>query len=150
MKFIELYYQNNYLFEVKVSELMLKTDSGRVERSEDMFTKQPTVTDAGNGLVKIEYNFKANPSVEQKRHWGYILYDENNKDVKELYCDCLDHAFRQRYTFVKNDLGTWNLNPKYQKREPFVHNQEPTKITNPDEKLYVCKHLYQLLNNYLP
>lgn len=150
MKFLELYIQNNFLFEVNASELMSATDKGRIERSESIFTKPPLVTDAGNGLVKIEYNFKANPTIENKRHWGYVIYDENNKEIKELYCDCLDHAFRQRYPFVKNNLGTWNLDPKYQKREPFPHNQEPTKITNPDNKLYVCKHLYQLLNNYLP
>lgn len=150
MKYLELYIQNNYLFEVNASDLMYATDKGRVERSESMFTKPPLVTDGGNGLVKIEYNFKANPTIENKRHWGYVLYDEKNKEIKELYCDCLDHAFRQRYSFVKNNLGTWNLDSKYQKREPFVHNQEPAKITNPDNKLYVCKHLYQLLSNYLP
>lgn len=150
MKFLELYYQNNYLFEVNALDLMSATDKGRVERSENIFTKPPLVTDAGDGLVKIEYNFKANPTIENKRQYGYVIYDEKDKDIKQMYCSCLDHNFRQYYANVQNDLATWDLDKKYQKKAPFIHNREPSKITNPDNKLYVCKHLYQLLNNYLP
>ncbi len=147
MRFKELYHFNN-LFEVSREFLMNNTDKGRVERSDPMFTKPPLVTDAGNGLTKIEYNFKAKPSVEQKRQYGYLIYDEKDNDIKQIFCGCRDFNFRLYYPMVTNDLATWDLEPKYRDKAPFEHNKEPSKITNPNNNLYVCKHLYQLLKNY--
>jgi hypothetical protein len=127
---------------------MNNTDQGRVARSNPMFTKPPLVTDAGNGLTRIEYNFKAKPSIEQKRQYGYIIYDEKDNDIKQIYCSCKDWAYRLYYPMVQNDLATWDLDTKYKDKAPFVHNQKPTIISNPTEKIYICKHLYQLLMNY--
>jgi hypothetical protein len=147
MKFKQIYYLNN-LIEVYKHELMNSTDPGRVDRSESMFTKPPLITDGGNGLSKLEYNFKANPTIERKRQYGYVIYDEETKDLKELFCSCKDFSYRLYYPFEKNGLANYNLEPKYRKKAPFVHNQQPTKITNPEEKLFLCKHLYHLLKYY--
>jgi hypothetical protein len=159
MKFSEFYHASNlievpdFITEISTDALMDKTDQGRVDRSERLNVKPPQVIDDENGLVRVEYNFKSKESVEGKRHWGYVIYDEKTKDVKEMWCDCKDFAYRIWAPFVKKGLSKWDIPEKYRsresQREPNPHSREWTKETNKSGKLYLCKHLYSLFANYL-
>ena len=138
--------------EIKKSVLMKNTDKKRIKLSKEMRVRPPKVETLDNGLERMSYKFKMSPpskSVEGKSHYGYIDYDRKSKEIKELYCSCKDFAYRLRYPYVENDLATWDLDKKFKKKEPFEHNQEKTSQTNPDLKLYFCKHLFALVKSYL-
>jgi hypothetical protein len=153
MNLIEIYYSQKLykliLSEVNKEELMKLTDKGRIQRSKNMNTKSPIVKDLGNGLVRLEYSFKANSSTEKKRHNGFVEYDEKTGDIKKLWCNCKDFSYRLYAPYVNNDISTWNLDKKFDKLKPFDHNREWTNKTNPEGITYCCKHLYQLLQNYI-
>jgi len=145
-KFLDIY---NKLNEIKKETLLKNTDSGRVKRgTKDIITRGPKITDE-NGITRYHYNFKTKPSVEGKRHWGYVDVDEKDGDIKKVWCDCKDFSYRLWAPYVKRRLSNWSLPNKYQKRMPFDHNHDWTKETNPNGKIYVCKHLYALLQHYL-
>jgi len=141
------------LFEIAKSQLMTKTDLGRIDRARnDIKTHRRNIRiqedEQGNEI--IEYNFRANPSREFRNHWGYVIHDGN--DVKQVFCDCMDFFYRLYAPMVRAGLATWDIPAKYKKRmEKFIkpHNHEWTKETNPNGKLYVCKHLYALLQEFV-
>lgn len=165
--------------EIKSKNLLRNTDPGRKERAKNDVRTKPirsTLYDRAKNLWFIEYDFRAYPSVENKRHWGYIMYDDNKSDIKEMFCDCKDFFYRLYAPMVKKKLANWNLdwqfkqnpnkeakNPsekitdrrwvskenKFKKRIIKPHNHKWTVQTNPDGKIYVCKHLAALFDNYL-
>ena len=143
-----------YLTEaIKRERLFVNTDKGRKFRGQTQVTnrRSPEQKSAGSPeLTRTDYIVKAKPSVEKKTHHGYIDYDEDNGEIHEMFCDCKDYFYRLASPLVKADLATWDLEPKYKKRLIAKHNHDWTKVTNPDGKLYVCKHLYFILNNYIP
>jgi len=145
--------QLDSLVEVHKRFLMTKTDRGRVNRArQDIRTnrRQVRVTEDKEGNTVTEYDFRANPSTEFRNHWGYVKHQGD--DVKEVFCDCKDFFYRLYAPMVKNGLATWDIPAKYKKRlNKFVgvHNREWTKETNPTGKLYVCKHLYALLQEFV-
>ena len=71
----------------------------------------------------------------------------NWKDISKVYCDCLDFGYRLNYALNKNKLATWKQPKKYENDKVFVNNQEPAVVTNPDNKVYVCKHLAKVLQD---
>lgn len=104
------------LLEVKKTRLMGNTDMGRRYRAMHEVRTRPlsaTITDVRNKIWLLEYNFKSFPSTEEKRHWGYILYDQPKKDIKEVYCDCADFFYRLYAPFVKKKLARFDLTMKY-------------------------------------
>ena len=134
-------------------KLFSNTDKGRKFRGQTQVkTRRSPVSTTGSSpeLNRTDYIVKAKPSIEKRTHHGYIDYDPDNGEIHEMFCDCKDYFFRLASPLVKADLATWDLEPKYAKRLPMKHNHKWTKITNPDGKLYVCKHLYHILNNYIP
>lgn len=144
------------LLEVKKQRLMGNTDAGRKYRAIHEVRTRPmdaTIIDETKRIWLLEYNFKSFPSTEEKRHWGYILYDQPNQDIKEVYCDCKDFFFRLYAPFVRKKLATWNLTPKYKKASTGTwaspHNKQWTIITNSNGSLYVCKHMYAALKGYV-
>ena len=139
-----------YITEIKKNTLIKNTNPERKKKGrKNVLTKPPKVTELDNGLTRYEYNFKSDPSTEGKRHWGYIDVDETTGDIKKIWCDCKDWSFRLYSPFEKKGLSTWELPKKYEKRMPIDHNQQWTKETNPNGKLYVCKHVYSLLKFYM-
>lgn len=145
--------QLNVLLEVHKRYLMNKTDPGRVKRArQDIKTHRRNirVSEDKEGNEVIEFNFRANPSREFRNHMGYVIHKGN--DIRQLYCDCRDYFYRIYYPLVKAGLATWDIPKKYKKRmEKFIkpHNHEPTLKTNPSGKLFVCKHLYALLLEFV-
>ena len=147
------------LLEINKKPLMRATDRGRRWRALHQVRTRPMQATMINEKTKtwmLEYNFKAYPSTEEKRHWGYILYDEPKKDITQIFCDCLDFYFRLWAPYVKQKLANYNNYPlyaKYKKRGkdtwPTPHNKKWTKHTNLAGTLYVCKHLYAALKGYV-
>ena len=146
---------------MKASYLVKNTDIGRLERGKLSIKKSTHVIKSVDGkdkeLEKIEYKFKADPSVEGKPHWGYVVYDEVGEDawVYELWCDCQDFAYRLHYPFVKKGIARFDLEKKYKQREITrgfgAHNRLPAKDSqskpkaNPTNKAFLCKHLIHAL-----
>lgn len=138
----------DHLVEVNKNIFITNTDAGRIKRArQDVRTRPPTVVDAGGGYDRLEYNFKAFPSREFKRHQGYV--EHKGTDVRELFCDCKDFFYRLYAPMVKKGLATWNLSPKYRTKLVKTHNRQWTTITNPDGQIFVCKHLYALISEYV-
>lgn len=146
------------LLEIAKNTLLKNTDAGRIIRSKTQVRTQPVgmmLLDEKKRLWMLEYNFKAYPSTEEKRHWGYVIYDMVNDDVMELFCDCKDYFYRLYYPMVKNRLARWSLNNKYTRRLVEKHSRteylNPTgkPIANPTGKLYCCKHLSAMLREYV-
>lgn len=152
MTFKEHYLQDRlFLIEVSKRTLMRKTDKKRVKRAlEEVQIKNQRIVEVdGNGLMRLEYRVKSNPSTEKKSHWGYIEFTENNKSISKAWCSCRDFAYRLWAPYVESDLSNWDLINKYKKREkerqPYPHTQEWTIETNPSGKMYTCKHLYKIM-----
>jgi hypothetical protein len=147
------------LLEIKKERIMNNTDLGRKKRALSEVRTRPmtaTMVDEKNKIWLLEYNFKAFPSTEDKRHWGYILYDEPNKDISQIFCDCRDFFFRLYAPYVRKKLANYNNYPlyaKYKKRGKYTwhtpHNKQWTIVRNPSGKLYCCKHLYAALKGYV-
>lgn len=152
--------------------------NGRMYKAKRHVKTQPIdsyLMDKPKGIWLMEFNFKAYPSVEEKRHYGYIVYDQKKKQIKELFCDCKDFFYRLYAPFVKNRLAKWNLDwqysqpvpppasfatpidaisfkkkwatgdKKFTKRLVKPHNRQWTKQTNMNGDLYICKHLVALM-----
>jgi hypothetical protein len=147
------------LLEINKKPLMRATDKGRKWRALHQVRTRPlqaTMIDEKNKIWMLEYNFKSYPSTEEKRQWGYILYNEPNKDITQLYCSCRDFFFRLWAPYNKQKLANYNNYPMYRKYKskesgtwPTPHNKQWTIETNPSGKLYCCKHLYAALNGYV-
>jgi hypothetical protein len=156
------------LREMDKEDLMNNTDPKRVERArKELRTRPPKVTVMDDGIERVEYNFKANPTVEFRNHWGYC--DHKDDDIVELFCDCKDFFFRLYAPLVKAGIAKYKVPPKFVKRGNMLnglplaapppkstgyggilpHNKQWTKKTNPNGTLYVCKHLYALLSDYI-
>ena len=147
------------LLEIKKRRIMNNTDQGRQFRALHEVRTRPlkaTLVDEKNTIWMLEYNFKSFPSTEEKRHWGYIIYDQPNKDITQLYCTCRDFYFRLYAPYVRKKLANYNNYPLYAKYKkasrdtyPTPHNKQWTIQTNPSGNLYCCKHLYAALKGYV-
>ena len=142
---------------MNASYLVKNTDVGRLERGMLSIKKTAYVAKLIDGkerqLEKLEYRFKADPSVEGKPHWGYIIYDNVGKDSKiyELWCDCQDFAYRLHYPLKTKGIARFDLEKKYSQREVKrgfgKHNEKKSKDgvsppkANPTNKAFLCKHL---------
>lgn len=143
----EEFYPVDLLFKEKLDEttlhdLMRNTDQGRLQRAiNEVRTNPPRVFDYNNNVVKLEYNFKSFPSVEMKRHKGFVIH-EGDKLI-HLFCDCKDFFYRLWTPLVEANLSKYSLPTKFD--YVFKENGDPsrewTNRTNPEGKLFVCKHL---------
>lgn len=139
------------LLEYKFTTMIKKTDRARLRKAEnEMKTKPPTVIDMGKGKSKLEFNFKANPSSEKKRHKGYLIHKDG--EAVELYCNCADFYYRIWWVMRQKGFARYNPMLKYGRYDPRTHapsydekhTQDPPEVTNPTGKLFVCKHLAAL------
>jgi len=149
MRFTTFY---SLLTEISKKDLLHGTDSKRIMKAiyevDIKRVKIKHITGGhGSSNDRIEFTVLADPTTEQKTHSGYITYDPNTKDIVKVYCDCLDFGYRLNYALNKNKLATWKQPKKYENDKVFVNNQEPAVVTNPDNKVYVCKHLAKVLQS---
>lgn len=148
-----LNFKEYYNEAISKSKLFANTDDARKFKGKTQIKnrRSPLSLSAGKPeLQRTDFIVKAKPTVEKKTHHGYIDWDPKTKEIHEMFCDCKDYFFRLAAPLVKADLATWDLEPKYKKRLVQDHNHDWTTVTNPDGKLYVCKHLYFILNKYIP
>jgi hypothetical protein len=102
--------------------------------------------DENSHLYVLEYNVKSYPSTENKRQYGYVIHDNQTRDIKEVFCSCKDWYYRQWYPCVKAKIASFGPLPgKFSAKAPMVHNRRPCIKTNPTNKLYLCKHLMAIL-----
>jgi hypothetical protein len=137
----------------KYALLMNNTDEGRVKRAKiDVRAKPPIIVKLegkDKSYLEAIYNCKAYPSTEKKRHGGYIIFHPVKQVVKQLWCDCKDFNYRLYAPYVKSKMATWDLPAKMKKLRPFVHNREWTEKTNPDGRLFLCKHLWDTFDSHI-
>lgn len=144
---------------IPAKNLIDNTDPGRIFRGlHNVRTLPPNSTNLNSekykGTSTIEYNFKSFPSTEHKRHFGYVTFDTKTNDIRFLFCSCKDFFFRLMAPYVKAGLTSYNLPTggtirKVYYKTPMPHNHQWTKITNPDGRLFVCKHLYACIHYYV-
>ena len=133
-------FQGDVVLEKRFSDLLSGTDMERLRKAEEeVRTNPPTVTDFIDGTERLEFNFKASPSIEMKRHKGYIVHKEG--DVHKMYCDCKDFYYRLWTPLVEAGLSSYSLSSRYLTADARNHSHDWTGSMNPDGKLYVCKHL---------
>jgi hypothetical protein len=149
MRFTTFY---SLLTEISKKDLLHGTDSKRIMKAiydvNIESTKVKHLTGGhGHSNDRLEFKVNSDPSTENKSHTGYITYDPETKDIKQVFCDCKDFNYRQYYAMNKNKLASWKLPKKYKEEAPFDHNKEPSIVTNPDNKVYVCKHLAKVLQS---
>lgn len=152
---------------VKADVLLANTvrlSPDRVKRGmKEIRTNPPKITNviekAGNKYFRAEYNFKSVPSVEFRRQWGYADVSKNKEYINELYCTCKDFYYRLYAPYIAAGLATWDLPPKYKANRQIniisksKNNKTPvntwTDSTNPDGKLFLCKHLWAFIAYYI-
>jgi hypothetical protein len=148
---------NSYLTEVNKNLFLSNTDEKRIEKARREIRKnQPRVRTLDDGTEMMEYTFKAydapgltsNHDDKQPQH-GYLIYNPENLDIINLWCSCSDFFYRLWYPLVTVGLATWNIPSKYKRFQQKEHNKQPTKRTNPNEDIYVCKHLYALISEFV-
>ena len=135
--------------------LMNNTEARRVTRGKDeVEILDYKISNAdpkkyGKGYKILEYATVSDPTSEHKVHHGYIVYFQPNGKVKELWCSCRDFFYKLYAPYVKAGLATFNLDKKYKEYLAAQHNKKWTNKTNPDGKLYLCKHLYKVMDDIM-
>jgi len=152
---------NKLLLEISKAQLLANTHAwerekhpgkdtnthGRIARSKKVKTRPPKAIQLDEDHQLIDYNFKANPTTENKRQWGMIVYNPKKKDIVQLYCTCKDFNYRLMVPFERKKLADRETTPKSIKdHAAFFPNKNWTKKTNPKGKLFICKHLAALMS----
>lgn len=129
----------------------------RVERGMKQVRKQPPkITGAkevqGSKYFRAEYNFKSKGS--PNRQMGYADISNDKVYCKEVFCTCSDFFYRLYAPYVAAGLSTWNIPPKFKSKQTnnvkkSSHNHKWTVHTNPQGKLFLCKHLWAFLAYYV-
>jgi hypothetical protein len=141
-------------------KLLANTDPGRTERGNySIISRKDIMSPSGKEKhLRIDFNYKSLENTERRRHYGYVIFEPNKAEVSTLFCDCSDFHARLYAPMVKAGLATFKLEPKYQNRDVDralgtanwgKHNQKWTKKTNPSGKLYLCKHLFYVVKNFV-
>jgi hypothetical protein len=144
---------NDLLIEaISKRKLISNTDPGRIFRSKaHVRTRPPKVTELGDDNIEfIEYNVKAFPSTENKRHYGFIVYDNNKKMINEAYCTCKDFCFSNVRTWQsKKLLNVDKIPKKYLDHTSSFPTRASARIRNPRNIPFLCKHLAAIMSGYL-
>lgn len=137
--------------------LKLATDAGRQLRSKDdvdlidweIRRGWADPIKFGKGYKIIEYSVLSDPSKENKIHHGYVVYFASNRKVREVWCDCKDFFYRLYFLYVKAGISTYDLDSAYSRFMVGEVQKRPPEITNPGNRLFVCKHLLHIFDNIL-
>lgn len=139
-----------------------KLSPKRVERAmKGMRKTPPKITGVkeiqGDKYFRAEYNFKSNGSPQNQL--GYADVSQNKEYCTQLFCTCSDFFYRLYAPYVKAGLSTWNVPPSFKsKHGPTAgsggkrgtpHNHHWTVDTNPEGKLFLCKHLWAFIAYYV-
>jgi len=128
---------------VTFDHLLQNTDAFRLRRAiQEVRTNPPIAQPYSDGSEKLEFNFKSFPSKEMKRHKGFIIHKEGV--IERVYCDCKDFFYRLMTPLVEAGLARYELSSKYNTEFAASHNKEWTKISNPEGRLFICKHVAAL------
>lgn len=149
--------------EIAAQKLLDNTPDKIEQRGKYSITRTSNVVKEVNGknktLEKMEWKNTSKEYSEKRPHAGYIIYDPSTKDflVYSVFCDCCNFNFYWYAPLVRADLATFDLEPKYRRRDQLrfqatgvgKHNKQWTKKTNPKGELAVCKHLYHMLDSFV-
>jgi len=134
-----------------------KLSPDRVERAMKQVRKQPPKLTGvkeidGQKYFRAEYNFVSQGSA--KRQIGYADISHDKKMCSEMFCSCSDFFYRLYAPYVAAGLSTWNVPAKYQSKQTAnvkkaPHNHKWTVDTNPEGKLFLCKHLWAFMAYYV-
>lgn len=144
-------------------DLVDKTDDGRERRGTNSmlmkydFDKKTAQKLFGNQYNMITYKVQSQETTEykdgvspEKPHYGYIIYNNSNKRVKQVYCNCRDFLFRLFYAYDKAGFADMDFSEKYMKDKVNIkHNRQAPKVLNLDGTLFLCKHLYKAMTDVL-
>lgn len=129
----------------------------RAERGMKQVRKQPPkITGVkevqGQKYFRAEYNFKSTGST--KRQMGYADVSQDKTYCKEVFCTCSDFFYRLYAPYVAAGLASWNVPSKFKAKqavnvEKGSHNHKWTTETNPQGKLFLCKHLWAFMAYYV-
>lgn len=135
-----------------------KLSPDRVERAMKGMRKSPpkltgVVDIQGQKYFRAEYNFRSAGAPAPQI--GYADISQNKTHCTQLFCSCSDFFYRLYAPYVKAGLSTWNLPPKYRVKQNTNNkigvpsNHKWTVDTNPEGKLFLCKHLWAFLAYYV-
>ena len=134
-----------------------KLSPDRVSRAMKGMRKQPPKLTSAKEVqdqryFRAEYNFRSAGS--KKTQMGYADISQNKVFCNELFCTCSDFFYRLYAPYVAAGLSTWNIPPKFKAKQRgnvvrAPHNHHWTVITNPQGKLFLCKHLWAFLAYYV-
>lgn len=117
------------------------TDQGRRDRARSV--RGPALElESSRGNQTYNFNFRAYPSTQGKRHQGYVRFfrpSNPNTPLERLECEvdcqCLD--YRYRFAHANKQRGSGQVGPMSLNK---ALNRAP-RITNPKSKNSLCKHL---------
>ncbi len=117
------------------------TDQGRRDRSRSV--RGPALElESSRGNQTYNFNFRAYPSTQGKRHQGYVrFFKPSNPNIPldrlecEVGCGCLD--YRYVHSWANKQRGSSQVGPMSISK---TINRAP-RIKNPSNKPGLCKHL---------
>jgi hypothetical protein len=121
-----------------------------------MSKRPPKITSAkqvqDQRYFRAEYNFRSAGSKQSQM--GYADISQNKAFCNEVFCTCSDFFYRLYAPYVAAELATWSIPPKFKAKQRgsvvrAPHNHHWTVITNPQGKLFLCKHLWAFLAYYV-
>ncbi len=129
----------------------------RVSRAMKGVSKRPPkiigVKDVGgNKYIRAQYNFKSKGSTTNQI--GYADISQDKSKCSEMFCTCADFYMRLYAPYVAAGLATWDLPNNFKSKQSNTvktgpHNKKWTAETNPEGKLFLCKHLWAFMAYYV-
>ena len=135
--------------EISFNKILNVIDSGRKERSKKVKVKVTNKDIREDGNQYIKFATESQPSDENEVHFGYIIRDPQDKDVKRVFCTCEDFYHRAYKNLMEKGLASTisDLPDDYEK---YVNDkyglEEPEE--NVEKIPSVCKHLAAVLRKF--
>jgi len=137
------------LKEISFKKLYNVIDTGRKERAKKVKVKvtRKEIREDGNEFIK--FATESQPADKNEVHFGYVVRDPQDKDVKKIFCTCEDFYHRAYKNLIQKEIAVPVIdlpddykklvNDKYGLTEP-----EENDVTIPS----VCKHLAAVLKKF--
>lgn len=128
-------------------KLFKRSDPKRIWRSGQV-RGPPLEIDAYKDAIFHTFNFKSYPSTTGLRHRGYIKFERPThgrptpSEKLPVVVDCTCPDFRYRWAWANKQRGASRIGSQSLNQ---AHNRAP-RITNPGNKVGLCKHLLACKN----
>lgn len=150
MKYVQLVETTlTRLKEIAFQKMFNVVDSGRKDRSRKVKVKvtDKQIRDDGNDFIK--FATESLPADKNEVHFGYLIRDPQDKDIKRVFCSCEDFYHRAYKNLIDKELAPTitDLPDEYEKlvRDKYGLEEPEDNI----EKIpSVCKHLAAVLSKF--